>query len=161
MYFDDNVLTSHPYQKGVFELNLAKMIAIILIIFSAFTLVSCKEDIASFFGKPSRAQLEAQLDQRDRDISYLTKVNQSQEKIIILHEDISKLQKQAIADLTEAREVEREVVTKAKTEVVTKVTVIEKRTDLTEAQKDEAVLDTVLESMTEAYNRLPSQRTSE
>ena len=51
--------------------------------------------------------------------------------------------------------------TKAKTEVVTKVTVIEKRTDLTEAQKDEAVLDTVLESMTEAYNRLPSQRTSE
>lgn len=151
-----NYLTAHPSQKGGFEIRLTTMIAIILIIFSSFYIVSCKDAILpNWVTGPSKQQLIEQNHDLNSQITEAGKINDSMNTQLELGKDTEKINTDTIIEHTKELAVITVVAEKIKTNTQKNIKKIKDDPALDPVDKQEKILNEALSGILEAYNQLP------
>lgn len=157
MDYHDNPLTAHPFQKGAIEFNFAKLITMICIIFFGYVLVLNSDYLRAdtWFGK-SKVELIAENAQLQTEISQAEKLNEDLVAQVDLKEDIADIKEDVREAFRETITEQKETIAVIKKETKKKVQVIQAKTEIPEAEKDDAVMDELLAGMQSAYDQLPA-----
>ena len=136
-------------------------IKIACVCIGVYLLVSCINNTSfpswTGFG-PSKAELTQEVIGLERDVIVATETNKDLVKEVKLQQDLSQIDKDANKTISTTEKAVDKHVEQVRETVRVKIKVIEAAPNLSEIEKDKAVEDEVLTSITDAFNRLPSSQ---
>lgn len=157
MNYNDNPLTAHPYNKGAIQLNFAKLISMILIIFLSYVTILNSDYLRfdTWFGQ-SKVELIAENAQVKSELAQAEGINHDLVVQLDLKEDIADIKEDVREALKDVIEERNETISVIKKNTEKKIKVIQAKKDIPEAEKDDAVMDELLAGMQSAYDQLPA-----
>ena len=136
-------------------------IKIACVVIGVYLLVSCINNTSfpSWLGfGPSKAELTQEVVSLERDVVIATEANKGLVSEVKLQKDLAQIDKDANKAVSTTEKAVDKHVEQVRETVRVKIKVIEAAPNLSEIEKDKAVEDEVLTSITDAFNRLPSSQ---